>query len=146
MKFLVQTLLLTDLKIKNNLQQGFTNFPKIYEPPLNSICQKGYMKQVLYWGTTIPEWRVNLSVTVHIVLCAHKKYIFLYVRGEKLMKILDATIQNAVSQNLCIPNLQDIPNVSYVYRNWVLHPKIKTQIVGNLKSQAWEYLDLSDST
>ena len=145
MKFLVQTLLLRDLKNKNNLQQGFTNFPKIYEPLLNSICQKGYTKQVPYWGNTILEWRVNLSVTVYFVLCVRKKYLFLCVRGEKLLKILGATIQNAVAQNLCTPNSQDIPNVSYVYRNWVPHPKIKTQIVGNLKSQSWEYLDLSDS-
>ena len=77
---------------------------------------------------------MNLSVMAHFVLCARKKYILLYVMGEKLLKILGATIQNAVARNWGTPNLQDIPNVSYVYRNCVPHPKIKTQILGNLKS------------
>jgi len=88
---------------------------------------------------------VNLSVTAHFVVCARKKYIFLYVRGEKLLKILGVTIQNKVAQNRGTPNLQDILNVLYVYRNSVPHPKIKTQIVGNLKSQSREYLEISDS-
>jgi len=52
-----------------NVQQTHTNFPKIYEPPQNSRCHKGDMKQVPYrgfkniWGT-----KVQNLVTV-VTLC-----------------------------------------------------------------------------
>ena len=32
--------------------QGYTHFPKTYEPSQKSMCQKGDVKQVPYWETT----------------------------------------------------------------------------------------------
>jgi len=49
-------------------KHGCTDFPTVREPPPNSRRQQADMKQVLYLGSTILEWTVNLSDLWTLVL------------------------------------------------------------------------------
>ena len=43
------------------LRQGYTNFPKIYNPPTNSRCQAGDMKQVPCWPKNVRHHHKKFS-------------------------------------------------------------------------------------
>jgi len=51
-KFSDEDLLLRTCSSHKPQDQGCTNFPKIYGPPQNSMCQKGDMKQSQYRRST----------------------------------------------------------------------------------------------
>jgi len=41
--------------------QGCTYFPKIWEPPQNSRCHTGDMKQVMFWEPTHIRYHFEVS-------------------------------------------------------------------------------------
>jgi len=54
------------MSLISHIQQGYTNFPHPYQPPHNSRCLMGDMKQVPYWGPT--KMRCN-----HTEFCHHSE-------------------------------------------------------------------------
>lgn len=72
-----------------------TIFPEIWKPPPNSRCQKGDMKQVLYWGVAVLDWPANLTL-IWCFLLGEYELIHLYVRVKTaviILKMLTATIE-----------------------------------------------------
>lgn len=78
--------------------EGSTNFLKIWKPPSNCRCQKGDLKQVPYWESTVLEWLVNLFVLMHFLLIVCE-LIHIFCIGEgvrtavSMLTILDTTLQ-----------------------------------------------------
>ena len=74
-------------------------FLKIWNPPPNSRCQKGDMKQGSYWGPTVLQGRVYLTVSwcflfgvcemIHISVCKKAKtaVILLEILGAKFIHL-----------------------------------------------------------
>lgn len=92
------------------LQQVSTNIPKIQVLSPNSRVQKGDMNPFPYWGPTVLAWPVNLIFASCLLLGACE-LIHVFVQWvEKtviiMLKLLGTTIQNLVTQDLCIPDLQ----------------------------------------
>lgn len=70
-----------NVKTKRSFDTGLHKFfSEICEPCLRR--QKGDLNQVPYWGRTILEWPLNLSVICHFLLVACK-LIHIFVRSEK---------------------------------------------------------------
>jgi hypothetical protein len=79
-----------DPVMNNSLDQGSTNFQKVWKLPVYFISQKHDLKQ--FWNDLSPLLVSGAFRTVHV-----NWYTFLYIRGKTAImipKILDAIIQN----------------------------------------------------
>lgn len=77
-----------------------TIFPEIWKAPPNSRCQEGDMKQVLYWGVTVLEWSVNLTLVWCSLLGACELIHLFVIRKPAviILNMLTATIEKLDSQ------------------------------------------------
>ena len=70
-----------------------TFYPEIWKAPPNSRCQEDDIKQVLYWGVTVLEWPVNLTLVWWFLLGACE-LIHLFVMRKPAVIVLNMLTAN----------------------------------------------------